>query len=65
MLRFGSCQIYKGYHSEDGSIDNFRWISSKDMIADSLTKEKKEMLDLMKKVVCVDGEVKLTLRNKT
>ena len=64
---------------EDRSIDNFRWISTKAMIADCLTKEKKDMLDLMKivdenrydridiqqkKVVCVDGEVKLTLRKK-
>ena len=62
---------------EDGSVKNFRWISSKNMIADCLTKQKKDMLDLMrivdenryeginyqqKKVVCLDGEVKLTLR---
>ena len=64
---------------EEGSVDNFRWICSKNMIADSLTKQKKDMLDLMrivdenrykginyqqKKVICDSGEVKLTLRKK-
>ena len=62
---------------EDKSVDNYRWITTKKMAADALTKEKADMHDLMriveenrcegineeqKKVICKECEIKLTLR---
>ena len=62
---------------EDGSVESFRWLSTKKMVVDCLIKEKKSMDDLMaivevnrldgidlqqKQVIYKDGEVKMTLR---